>query len=158
MPTGWRLVKARHAAQAFDGEGARRYGGRWNSPGIRMVYTSQSRSLAVLEILVHLNHSTLLSSYVFFSVEFDASLVSSLDRSRLPDDWRSNPAPPGLQILGDEWVRGRHSVVLEVPSAVVEEESHYLINPDHPDFAALAISRSVPFELDLRLVQRAEPA
>ena len=54
MPRAWRLVKARHAAGAFDGEGARLHGGRWNSRGARVVYVSSSRSLAALELLVHL--------------------------------------------------------------------------------------------------------
>src|SRR3990167_9051926 len=99
MPQGWRLVKARLSAHAFDGEGARLHGGRWNSPGTKMVYTSQSAALAVLELLVHLNNSAVLSSYVLFAAQFDDRLVTTLDRSRLPKHWRTFPAPRALQAL-----------------------------------------------------------
>ena len=62
MRTGWRIVKTKYAAQAFDGEGARLYGGRWNSPGLRMVYNSENVALAALEILRHLVKSSLFAS------------------------------------------------------------------------------------------------
>src|SRR5918997_70680 len=100
MATSWRIVKSRHAGSAFDGEGARLYGGRWNSPGTRMVYTSGSVSLAVLEVLVPLQEASLISSYSLISARFDDALVERLERSRLPDGWRSYPAPSELQRIG----------------------------------------------------------
>lgn len=152
MATGWRIVKSRHAGTAFDGEGARLYGGRWNSLGTRMIYTSGSVSLAVLEVLVHVQEANLISSYSLIPARFDDALVQHLDRSRLPDDWRSYPAPPELQQLGDEWVRSQTSSVLEVPSAVVERESNYLLNPAHPDFSSIFIGEPEPFNFDERLL------
>ncbi len=152
MATGWRIVKSRRARSAFDGEGARLYGGRWNSPGTRMVYVAGSVSLAVLEVLVHLGNAGVLSSYSLCAVEFEDGLMESLDRSRLPADWRSYPAPPGLREIGDAWVRDRTSVILEVPSAVIERESNYLINPAHPDFASVNVGEPEPFEFDSRLL------
>lgn len=153
MPQGWRLVKARLSAHAFDGEGARRYGGRWNSPGTKMVYTSQSAALAALELLVHLNNSAVLSSYVLFSVRFDGKLVTTLDRSRLPKNWRTFPAPSALQALGDQWIKSRASLVLAVPSAVVDGEMNFLINPEHPDIGALVVSPPKRFDFDQRLLK-----
>ena len=120
--TAWRIVKARRAAHAFDGEGARIEGGRWNSPGTPMVYTSGSAALAALEMLVHLGRGTMLSEYVVISCTFDSALVSRIDRRALPKHWRSYPAPPELQQLGDEWIKNATSAVLEVPSAVIETE------------------------------------
>lgn len=154
MPTGWRIVKTKYAAQAFDGEGARLYGGRWNSPGVRMVYTSENLALAALEILTHLGKSGLLASYSRCAVHFDESLITPLDRSLLPADWRTYPAPPELQLLGDTWVADSTSVVLEVPSVLIETESNYLINPLHPDFSTLVIDRPEPFDFDSRLIAR----
>lgn len=151
MPTGWRIVKTKFAGQAFDGEGARRYGGRWNSPGVRMVYTSESLALAALEILAHLGRSGALASYSRCAVHFDEALVTSLDRSLLPAGWRAYPAPAELQLIGNRWVAYRTSAVLEVPSALVETESNYLINPLHPDFGSLAIEPPEPFDFDPRL-------
>ena len=153
MVTGWRIAKSKYASQAFDGEGARLYGGRWNSIGVRMVYTAQNASLAVLEILVHLNDSNLLTAYSLCAVHLDESLVQHLDRSRLPDNWREYPAPPELQRIGDEWISNRSSLVLEVPNAIVESESDYLINPSYPDFLSLAIDAPIPFSFDARLVR-----
>jgi RES domain-containing protein len=154
MATSWRIVKSRHAGSAFDGEGARLYGGRWNSPGTRMVYTSGSVSLAVLEVLVHLQEASLISSYSLISARFDDALVERLERSRLPDGWRSYPAPSELQRIGDEWVRSQSSAILEVPSAVVERESNYLLNPSHPDFSSVLIGEPEPFTFDERLLGR----
>jgi RES domain-containing protein len=154
MPTGWRIVKTRLAARAFDGEGARRYGGRWNSPGTRVVYTSQSASLAVLELLVHLQASAPLGSYALRSARFDDRLVSAVDRSSLPSHWRTFPASPALQRIGDAWIAAGTSLVLEVPSAIVEGESNYLINPTHPDLRRLRIGPPVRFRLDPRLLGR----
>jgi RES domain-containing protein len=153
MPAGWRIVKAKYAAQAFDGEGARHHGGRWNSPGVAIVYTAQSASLAVLEILVHVQRTRLLPHYLLIATHFAAAQVRSLDRARLPPNWRSSPPPAELQAIGDQWARSAGSLVLEVPSALIPHESDFLINPDHPEFAALAIDPPIPLELDARLLR-----
>lgn len=151
MPTGWRIVKTKFAAHAFDGEGARLYGGRWNSPGVRMVYTSESLALAALEILAHLGRSGALAAYSRCAVRFDERLVTSLDRSLLPADWRTYPAPAELQLIGNSWVADGTSAVLEVPSALVETERNYLLNPLHPEFGSLIIEPPKPFDFDPRL-------
>lgn len=150
--TAWRIVKARHAANAFDGEGARVEGGRWNSPGTPVVSTSQSAALAALQMLVHLGRGSILAAYVLIPCTFDDAIVSRLDRKRLPKNWRSYPAPPGLQLIGDEWVRSGTSAVREVPSAVIETDSNYLVNPHHREFQTIRVMDPQPFEFDLRLL------
>lgn len=150
--TSWRIVKAKRAATAFDGDGARIEGGRWNSPGVPAVYTSHSAALAALEMLVHLGRGSILGAYVLIPCTFDAHLMSRLDRKRLPKNWRSYPAPPELQLIGDEWVKSGASAVLEVPSAVIETDSNYLLNPGHATFRSIRIGRPQPFEFDLRLL------
>ena len=82
--TAWRITKRKHARNAFSGEGAREFGGRWNNPGTAVVYTAQHQSLAALEMLVHLDSSELLQSYVLIGVEFDESLVERVGASELP--------------------------------------------------------------------------
>lgn len=156
MTTGWRIVKTRHANTAFDGEGARLYGGRWNSPGTRMIYTASRVSLAVLEILVHLDKANLLSSYSLIAARLDDTRIQRLERQELPEGWRAYPAPSTLQRIGDEWVESRRSVVLEVPSVIVEDESIYLINPAHPEFSSMSVGEPKPFYFDQRLVSRRE--
>lgn len=151
--TAWRIVKARHAAAAFDGEGARLEGGRWNSPGTPVVYTAESAALAALELLVHLGRGSILSAYVLIACTFDEALVSPLDRKRLPNNWRSYPAPPELQLIGDEWVKTGRSAVQKVPSAAIATDANYLLNPRHPDFQAIRVSDPQPFEYDPRLLK-----
>lgn len=151
MPTAWRIVKTRRAADAFDGEGARKFGGRWNSPGTPMIYTASSQSLAALEMLVHLKSSQILDSYSVFPVTFDEGLVEVVDHGRLPSEWRRAPVPAAVQAIGDEWVEQGRSAVLRVPSVVVPAEWNYLLNPAHADFAAITLGLAAPFEFDPRL-------
>jgi RES domain-containing protein len=145
----WRITRARKSAEAFSGEGARIYGGRWNSPGIRMVYTAGSRSLAILEILAHLTKSAPLDNYVLYRVECDDSLVQIL--SDLPAGWNAEPPSAASQSMGDAWVRSATHAVLSVPSAIVPEERNYLLNPIHPDYSRIVIGRAVAYRIDPRL-------
>lgn len=145
----WRIVKEKHAATAFSGEGARLFGGRWNSPGVGLVYTSSAQSLAVLESLVHLNPPVLFK-YVAIPVEFDSALVET--PASLPADWADQPAPPSTQALGDLWARESRSAVLQLPSVIIPAEANYLLNPTHPDFRKIAIGKPVAFCFDPRLL------
>lgn len=145
----WRIVKEKHAATAFSGEGARLFGGRWNSVGVGLVYTSSAQSLAVLESLVHLNPPVLFK-YVAIPVEFDSALVE--EPAALPPDWADQPAPPATQAVGDLWARESRSAVLQLPSVIIPAESNYLLNPTHPDFKKIAIGKPVPFCFDPRLL------
>jgi RES domain-containing protein len=152
MIRAWRIVKTRYSADAFSGEGARLYGGRWNSSGIAMVYTAGSKSLAALELLVHLDNTSILPSFSICPVDFDESIVELIDPATLPGDWGQSPPPISLQTIGDEWISRGSSVVLNVPSAVIETENNYLINPAHRDFKKLVIGRMEVFKLDPRLI------
>jgi RES domain-containing protein len=148
----WRLCKAEHAATAFTGEGALLYAGRWHHAGTRVVYAAESRSLAVLEQLVHLSRNRLPPRFVCFAVDVPEDLdVPSVSPEELPPDWRRQPGPPALRDLGTKWAESRTSACLAVPSAVVPGERNVLLNPEHPDFARLAIGEAEPFELDERL-------
>ena len=152
MIRAWRIVKTRYSADAFSGEGARLYGGRWNSPGIAIVYTAGSKSLATLELLVHLGNTSVLPSFSVCPVDFDDSLIELKDPSTLPRDWRQAPPPNSLQAVGDHWISRGSSVVLKVPSAIIDSEYNYLINPAHIDFKKLIIGSREVFTLDPRLV------
>lgn len=150
MPESWRIVKARHAASAFGGEGAARTGGRWNSRGTPMVYTSATLSLAALEVLVHLNPPVLFS-FKAFRVTFPESALERLDPGQVPKDWRTEPPPPSTQELGDLWVREERSPVLAVPSVLVPDEWNYLLHPNHPRIAEVLVDLPRDFHLDPRL-------
>lgn len=147
----WRIVKEKHAATAFDGEGAWRFGGRWNSPGTRVVYTSATLSLAALEILVHLTPPVMFK-FVAIPVEFDDALVETVTSAALPVDWTLEPPPPSTQKLGDVWVKEVRSAVLALPSAIIPGELNYVLNPAHADFRKLVIGKPSPFSFDPRLL------
>ncbi len=150
MPDAWRIVKEKYAGSAFSGEGAALGGGRWNSRGVRVVYTSNSRALAALETLVHLN-PRMIFRYAMFRVSFDAALVEELPHDRLPIGWNAEPPPKFTQHLGDAWVAKGGSAVWQMPSVLVPGEWNYLLNPAHPDFAKVDIGPPEPFGFDPRL-------
>ena len=149
--TAWRVVKQEFAGNAFDGEGARLFGGRWHSSGRAVVYTSASTSLGVLEQLVHAEKG-LLPFYVTIPVTFNADLVEMIDPVILPTSWRSSPPPYELQRIGDEWFDSMRSCILEVPSVIVPHESNFILNPNHPDFASIQIGEPIDLDIDQRLV------
>lgn len=152
MPTLWRIAKTRYARTAFDGEGARLHGGRWSSAGLRVVYASESIALASLEVMVGLQKSSLLPSYSLVSARVDDAGVEVLSPAALPANWRIHPPAPASQAIGDLWIAERRSLVLKVPSAVIEAESNFLLNPAHPRFASIEISTPTAFAFDPRLL------
>ena len=149
----WRIVKSKYAKTAFSGEGARVFGGRWNSPGLPVVYTAGSLSLAVLDMLVHLEASQLLNHYVIAGVEIDPALITAFDIARLPRNWREDPAAAKAQSIGDDWLKAGRSAVLQLPSAIVPGEAVLLLNPRHDDFAKIRFGKFEPFRFDPRLVK-----
>jgi len=151
MREAWRILKEKYAETAFSGEGAFETGGRWNSRGTPVVYTSGSQSLAVLETLVHLNPPVPFS-YVAFRIRFDPARVEEIPRKDLPIDWRTEPPPSSTQAIGDTWVREGRSAVLALPSVIIPEELNYLLNPGHTDFKRLSIAKPEPFVFDPRLL------
>jgi len=156
--TAWRLIKSRHAAAAFDGEGARLHGGRWNSPGTRVAYASDSIALAALEVLAHLQSTAVLQAYSVVSLSFPDESVELLTTSLLPARWRRFPSPPENQAIGDQWVAQGRSLILRVPSAIIPSAANFLINPSHPEFAKVVIGRPERFALDRRLLSSGEAA
>lgn len=129
------------------------FGGRWNSEGLAMVYTSSTASLAALELLVHIPRERDLRQFVIFACTFSETLAGDIDRDQLPDDWRDYPPPEVLQQIGDTWVLSTSSAVLRVPSVIIDSEFNYLLNPAHEDFAKIEVHEPVPFSLDLRLLR-----
>lgn len=144
------MVKSAYADHAFDGEGAFRYGGRWNSKGTAMVYASSSLALATLELLVHLDPAMPLPPLVAFGIDLPLALVLDQPQSVM------GPAFIDLSTsrqVGDQWIQSASSVVLRVPSAVIPLEDNFLLHPNHSRFPELQIHPPFPFTLDSRLVR-----
>jgi RES domain-containing protein len=147
----WRLCQRRFAASAFDGEGARLYGGRWNHKGLPVVYCSATLSLAVLEVLVHHRVPIPPNDFVAVPAELPVRLkITALTTADLPAGWQEDPSPTALQDIGSDWLRNAASAVLAVPSALVPPEFNYLLNPRHKDFTRLVIGQPQTFPFDMR--------
>ena len=154
--TVWRITTRRFVDTAFSGEGARQYGGRWNRPGQSLVYTAESRSLVLLQMLVQ--DDPLRAHYVLIPVHVqDTVSREQMHISALPADWRNQNERGHLQALGATWLRESRSCVLAVPSAVVPAEFNFLINPVHPDFARIKLGEPELLESDLRLIRGQQP-
>ena len=147
----WRICRQRYAAVAYAGEGARLYGGRWNSKGIKVVYTSTSLALAAVEMFVNLEPKLRPDDLVSIEAEVpDEVRTERLDVKSLPRDWYQS-RDESLRAYGDRWILNATSTALYVPSAAIRGEWNVLLNPDHPDFARLKFQKPRPFEFDLRM-------
>ncbi len=151
MPQFYRIVQAHWAATALDGEGARLYGGRWNSPGVAAVYLAESRALAALEILVHAPREALVLDWIVIEVEIPDSMIERVPSAKLPVNWRMHPSSQTAQTFGSRWLRDYQNLALRLPSAVIPEESSLLLNPLHPAMRDMKPGKPSAFSFDSRL-------
>jgi len=152
MPSAWRIVRAARANTAFTGEGARIYGGRWNSPGTTVIYVSEHESLAALELLVHLTPLSPDDRYLSFRLEWEDKMTERFPVKNLPAHWKAEPPDFETMQIGDEWVRTGKSVALAVPSVLSASEVNFLLNPKHPDFKRIKITKPIEYRFDSRLL------
>lgn len=149
----WRLCRAPHAKSAFSGEGARRYGGRWNSRGVPMVYCSSSLALAAIELFVHLEPLQAPDDLVSISAELpQREPERTLASEELPPAWWADLE--ATRALGDAWIRSGSSLALKVPSVPIRPEWNILVNPTHPHTADFEINPAEPFVFDARMFER----
>lgn len=155
----FRIERKRYLAAALTGQGASLASGfRWNSESTRLVYTAATRSLAMLEIMAHLDLSEDLPTDRFFvEIEVPDDLaIRVVEAKGLPAGWDARPPNRFTQRLGDEFVRNPSAAILRVPSAIIPEEFNFLLNPTHPDAHRLQIVQSTPLQFDARM--RPSPA
>jgi RES domain-containing protein len=148
----FRICRKTHAKDPLSGRGALRVAGRWHSQGVRVVYASASRALAALEVLVHVDADLAPDDLVRIEIDLPGSLpIETVKAAALAAGWRAHPAPESLRAIGDRWIRRGTSPVLRVPSAVVPEESNYLLNPAHAEIKRVSVVAIEPFAYDARL-------
>lgn len=138
----------------ISGTGARIYGGRWNHQGYPVVYASGSRSLAALEFLVHVPMALAPEDLSILEINIIERVeIESVNESQLPLNWRDYPAPEQLADIGTEWLKSKSSLLLEIPSAVVNKEVNILINPLHEDIKRISLVSVEKFSFDPRLMR-----
>ena len=146
-------ISACKYVDGVPGEGAFLAGGRWNSKGTRLVYTSENSSLSMLEALAHITMLNLAQLYCMQIFDIPDSVID-LDISALPAEWQQNPSPDFLKKYGDSFARENKTLAMKVPSVIMPDSSNYLINPAHPLFAGIkqVAVRNVSF--DQRLLSK----
>jgi RES domain-containing protein len=138
----WKLLPRRHQGEAFSGDGARIAPGRWNTRGTRAIYLSGSLSLAALEVLIYTGRAAFGIPMAVFRVEIPDDLpVETLPAVKLPANWRQQPPPESTRRIGSDWLDGGTAVALRIPSALIPEDWSILINPAHPAFGMIRISK-----------------
>lgn len=147
----FRIVKKKHALAAFSGDGAKAYGGRWNLPGVPVVYAAQTRALAALEALAHYAGAERRIEFVIFEIDIPDRVVLRLETSDLPRHWNAAQPLPSTQEIGSAWQVAARSAALMVPSALIPQEYCVLLNPEHTDARAILVSYPEPFQFDERL-------
>lgn len=149
----YRIAKTKYIHD-LSGTGARVYGGRWSKKGIGIIYTSENRALATVEYLVHVPLSLVPGDIGIATLKIpDGITPQEISISGLPANWRDYPAPPELAEIGTRWALANDTLLLRVPSAVVEHECNILINPSHPDMKHVSISQTERYTLDARLLR-----
>lgn len=149
----YRLSKSKYSTD-LSGKGAEKSGGRWNSKGVAMVYTSTSRALCAAEVAVHLPLGIVPADYELVTLEIPDDLITEAGINDLPAGWRSFPHPDSTQKLGDRFIREGKFLALKVPSVVVQGEYNFLINPGHEAAAGIRVVSREPFLFDKRLFVR----
>ncbi len=136
--------------QDLTGTGAKLFGSRWNSVGIPMLYTGEHISLCLLEALVHVKHKQFLMQVSIIDIEVPAmDDMNEIKIAKLKKTWREDDTY--TKFIGDEFVGSNNALLMKVPSAVVEEEHNFLINPLHADFKKIKIINNRIFKADKRL-------
>ncbi len=151
----FRIARKPFARHPLDGRGGLFASGRWHTPRRLVVYTSSSLALASLEVLVHCDIELVPTDLVAIEISVpDALRVKTIPVAKLPRNWRTYPAPRGLQKLGDAWLDSVSTCVLRVPSALIPSEDNFILNPKHADMAKLKVVRKFDFRFDPRVVAR----
>lgn len=149
----FRLSKKKYA-QELSGKGASKSGNRWNSKGTEIIYTAESRALAMSEILVHLSLATFPKDFMMIEILIpDTIKIREIKQQNLPENWNNHPPNMETQKIGDEFIDTRDACILKVPSAVVKGDFNYLINPYHKDFKKIKIVSITDFPFDSRIFQ-----
>lgn len=151
----WRIaVEAPgHAANDLGGAGAKNSGGRWNSAGTPLIYSASNIALATLETVLHMRGGALPFNRFLVRIDVpDDVWAARIVLDPLPGGWDAVPSGVTSRTAGDAWVASNNSAVLLVPSVIVPDEYNVLINPQHPDVAAIAATTVKRWIYDPRFV------
>jgi RES domain-containing protein len=149
----FRIVKSKSRTNDLSGTGAYNTGGRWNSKGTYMVYTSENSSLAYLETLVHFEETDYPTNLFIIKIEIDKKApVHTVADNEYPAAWKQLELLDNKK-LGDQWMNEKKFLAIKLRSAINEFEYNYLLNPLFPRFYELVkIVEVTRIRVDERLV------
>jgi RES domain-containing protein len=147
----FRITRCKHI-EDFSGYGAANYPGRWNGIGTHVLYTASTGSLAMLEILVHLNQIPV-QDFCVVCLEIPENAVFTYDQKLLPQSWSDYPSPNSLKKVGDQFVQKGEYLAMRLPSSIFREDEVVLLNPNHKEFKAVSIVYTRPIDIDRRLLK-----
>ena len=147
----FRLARKKYPME-LSGKGASICGARWNSKGTEIIYTAESRALAMAEVVVHLSLATLPSDFVMLTISIpDTIEISEVKMADLQSDWNVFPSSFHTAVIGDRFIQQNDFAILKAPSAVVKGDFNFLINPFHQDFKQIQITDQIDFPFDKRI-------
>lgn len=145
----YRITKRRYAADLL-GTGAALHPGRWNKRGTPVLYTGESKEIALLETIVNVP-PMMVPDLDVLTIEIPDDSITDLSVSDLPGNWSRYPVPTILSEIGEQWIRTGRTIALKVPSAVIHTASNFILNCNHNDFERVKVLDHSPFHFDPRL-------
>lgn len=146
----YRIGRTKYA-KVLTGEGARIFGGRWNTKGVGCVYTSASRALALLEYTVNIGLDDIPRALSITVIEISNDEITTVKEANLPGDWRQAPAPSSTRIFGSALLLAAAEPVISIPSIIIPDEFNYLLNPLHPKSNQFKVVDVSDFVYDVRI-------
>ena len=148
----YRITNRKHSHDIF-GTGSALYPGRWNKKGTRVLYTGESKEIALLEVLVHANNS-LIPFLDILTIEIPDNSIKKLSLNELPINWSEYPAPTLLSEIGDSWAKENKTLALKVPSCIIDTSHVFILNCNHPNYNQVKVIDHRKFKVDIRLIQK----
>ena len=137
-------------AKDIRGTGAALYGGRWNKKGTSVLYTGESKEIALLETIVH-TPPMLAPNLNILTIEIPDDSITEIKIPELPVNWTDYPAPSVLAEIAEKWIKKNRTIALKVPSCIIHSASNYILNCRHSDYYKIKILSRKIFYFDSRL-------
>lgn len=147
----YRITSTKHASD-ISGTGAATYGGRWNRKGSPVLYTGESKEIALLEIIVH-TPPALIPALDILTIEIPENSIIEIGLKDVPDNWTNYPAPEILAEIAENWIDSNKSIALKVPSCIIHTSHNYILNCRHPEYKKVKIRDQRRFQFDRRLFE-----
>jgi len=147
----YRITKSTNASD-ISGAGATIYPGRWNKKGTPVLYTGETKEIALLENIVHIP-PLLIPNLDILTIEIPNDSITELKPNDLPANWQQYPSPSILSEIGQQWIDSNSTIALKVPSCILDSSYNYILNCKHKNYRKVRIIDQKEFHFDIRLIK-----